>query len=147
MSLKGRLLEDMKAAMRDKDATRKNAIQMVRAAVLQVEKDNKVELDDEGIIEVIGREVKRRRDSLAEFEKTDRHDLINSLKSEIDILMAYLPEQLSVDEVENIVEKVINDLGITSKSEIGKIMKEVLPKVKGRADGRMVNQAVAKLLK
>jgi len=123
--------------------TRKNAIQMVRSAVLQVEKDNKVTLDDDGILEVIA---KKRKDSLTEYEKSGRQDLIDALKTEIDVLMKYLPEQLTEDEIEAIVKETINETGASSAGDIGKVMKAVLPKVKGRADGKLVNQIVRKYL-
>lgn len=103
MSLKDKLMEDLKAAMKEKDITRKNAIQMVRSAVLQVEKDNKVTLDDDGILEVIAKEVKKRKDSLTEYEKSGRQDLIDALKTEIDVLMKYLPEQLTEEDRKSVV--------------------------------------------
>jgi len=146
MSLKERLLEDMKAAMRDKDIIRKNTIQMARSAVLQVEKDNKVTLDDDGIIEVLAKEVKKRRDSLPEYEKSGRQDLIDNLKVEIDVLLQYLPQQLTEEELEVIVKDVIQETGATSPKDIGKVMQSVLPTVKGRADGKMINQILKKYL-
>jgi len=146
MSLKDRLLEDMKAAMRDKDVIRKNTIQMARSAVLQVEKDNKVTLDDDGIIEVLAKEVKKRRDTLPEYEKSGRQDLIDNLKAEIDVLLQYLPEQLTEEELEVIVKEVIQETGASSAKDIGKVMQSVLPRVKGRADGKMVNQIVKKYI-
>ncbi|HEY9061428.1 MAG TPA: GatB/YqeY domain-containing protein [Pseudobacteroides sp.] len=146
MSLKEKLLEDMKIAMREKDTLRKNAIQMVRSAILQVEKDSKVILDDDSIIDVIGKEVKKRRDSLSEFEKSGRQDLIDNLKTEIDVLMQYLPEQLSEEELENIVKQAIQDTGASSMKDIGKVMQAVMPNVKGRADGKIINQIIKKIL-
>lgn len=146
MSLKERLLDDMKAAMRDKDTIRKNTIQMARSAVLQVEKDNKVTLDDDGIIEVIAKEVKKRRDSMPDFEKSGRQDLVDNLKIEIDVLLQYLPQQLTEVELEVIVKDVIQETGASSAKDIGKIMQSVLPRVKGRADGKMINQIVKKYL-
>ncbi|MDP4182148.1 MAG: GatB/YqeY domain-containing protein [Bacillota bacterium] len=146
MSLKERLLEDMKIAMRDKETLKKNAIQMVRSAVLQVEKDSKITLDDDSIIEIIAKEVKKRRDSLPDFEKSGRQDLIDNIKTEIDVLMLYLPEQLSEEELETIVKQAIQDTGASSPRDIGKIMQAVMPKVKGRADGRIINQIIKKIL-
>lgn len=146
MSLKERLLEDMKAAMRDKDNTRKNAIQMARSAVLQVEKDNKITLDDDGIIEIISKEVKKRRDSMPDYEKSGRQDLIDTLKDEINTLLQYLPQQLTEEELEVIVKQVIDDTGASSAKDIGKVMQAAMPKVKGRADGKMINQIAKKYL-
>lgn len=146
MSLKERLLEDMKIAMRDKDVIKKNTIQMARSAVLQVEKDNKVTLDDDGIIEVIAKEVKKRRDMLPDYEKSGRQDLIENLNTEIDVLLQYLPQQLSEEELEVIVKQSIQDTGASSARDMGKVMQAVMPKVKGRADGKMINQIAKKLL-
>jgi uncharacterized protein YqeY len=146
MSLKEILLEDMKTAMREKDTLKKNAIQMVRSAILQVEKDNRVTLDDDSIIDVIGKEVKKRRDSLSEFEKSGRQDLIDNLKTEIDVLMQYLPEQLSEEELEKIVKQAVQDTGASSMKDIGKVMQAVMPNVKGRADGKIINQIIKKIL-
>ena len=146
MSLKERLLDDMKAAMRDKDSIRKNTIQMARAAVLQVEKDNKVTLDDDGIIEILAKEVKKRRDSMPDFEKSGRQDLIDDLKVEIDVLLQYLPQQLTEVELEVIVKDVIQETGASSAKDIGRVMQSVLPKVVGRADGKMINQIVKKYI-
>ncbi|MCQ1530863.1 MULTISPECIES: GatB/YqeY domain-containing protein [Lutispora] len=146
MSLKQVLLDDMKAAMKDKDTLRKNAITMVRAGILQIEKDKKTELDDEAILEVIAKAVKQRKDSIPEFEKGNRPDLVEDLKREIDILMAYLPQQLSEDELDSIVSQTIFEVGAQSAKDIGKVMKALLPKTKGRADGRLVNELVKKHL-
>jgi len=146
MSLKEKLMEDLKSAMKDKDTIRKNTVQMVRSAVLQVEKDNKVTLDNDGVLEIISKELKKRKDSLAEYEKSGRQDLIDGLKAEINVLLGYLPEQLSENQIEDIVKDVIKETGATSAKEIGKVMQAVLPKVKGRADGKIVNQIVKKLL-
>jgi uncharacterized protein YqeY len=114
--------------------------------VLQVEKDNKVTLDNDGVLEIISKELKKRKDSLAEYEKSGRQDLIDNLKTEINVLLGYLPEQLSEDQIEDIVKDVIKETGATSVKEIGKVMQAVLPKVKGRADGKIVNQIVRKYL-
>lgn len=146
MSLKERLLEDMKIAMRDKLSIKKNTIQMVRSAVLQVEKDDKVTLDDDGVIEVIAKELKKRRDSLPEFEKAGRVDLVDDLKVEIDTLLQYLPKQLTEEELEVIVKEAIQQTGANSARDLGKIMQVVMPKVKGRADGKIINVIAKKFL-
>ncbi|MBQ3038296.1 MAG: GatB/YqeY domain-containing protein [Clostridia bacterium] len=146
MSLKEILADDLKAAMKDKDTIRKNVVQMVRAAVLQVEKDNKVTLDDDGVLEVIAKQLKQRRDSLPDYEKSGREDLIADLKAEMDVLMKYLPEQLSEDELRTIVETAIESIGASSMKDMGKVMSEVMPKVKGRADGKMINEIAKTIL-
>lgn len=139
-------MEDLKSAMRDKDEIRKNSIQMTRAAVLQVEKDSKVTLDDDGVVEIIAKEVKKRRDALPEFEKSGRQELINALKQEIEVLSKYLPEQLSEHELEEIVKLSITEVGACSVRDIGKVMQDILPRVKGRADGKVINQIVKRIL-
>lgn len=146
MSLKEQLLEDLKIAMRDKDVIRKNTVQMTRAAVLQVEKDNKVTLDDDGILDIISKEVKKRRDSMPEFEKSGRQDLIDSLKAEIEVLLQYLPQQLTEEELEPIVRQAVEETGAASVKDMGKVMQAVMPKVKGRADGKMINQIAKRIL-
>lgn len=146
MSLKERLLEDMKVAMRDKDTIRKNTIQMARSAVLQVEKDDRVTLDDDGILEVLSKEVKKRRDSLPEFEKSGRQDLIETLKTEIEVLLQYLPQQLTEAELEPLVRQAIEETGAATARDMGKVMQAVMPKVKGRADGKLINQIAKKIL-
>ena len=146
MAIKEKLLEDMKTAMKEKDSVRKDAVIMVRSAILQTEKDNKITLDDQAIIEVIAKEVKKRKDSLPEYEKSNREDLISKLKTEIDILMKYLPEQMSEQEVEETVKQVITETGASSIKDMGKVMSAVQAKVKSRADGKLINQIVKKYL-
>ncbi|AEY66662.1 GatB/YqeY domain-containing protein [Clostridium sp. BNL1100] len=146
MSLKELLVQDLKKAMKDGDNVSKTAIQMARSAVLQVEKDTRVTLDDDGIVEIIAKEVKKRMDTLPDFEKSNRQDLIDNLKAEIEVLKKYLPQQLSEGEIEEIVKEAISSTGATSAKEIGKVMQAVMPKTRGKADGKLVNQIVKKLL-
>jgi uncharacterized protein len=146
MSLKERLLEDFKTAMKNKDSIRKDTIQMARSAALQIEKDSKVTLDDDGIIDVIAKEVKKRVDVLPEFEKSGRQDLIDKVKAEIAVLTQYLPQQLTEEELEAIVKQAIDETGANSAKDMGKVMQATTPKTKGRADGKRINQIVKKLL-
>jgi len=146
MSLKEQLAQDLKASMKDKDVIRKNAVQSIRAAVLQVEKDSKVTLDDDGVIGVIAKEVKKRKDVLPDYEKSGRDDLIAELKKEIEVLTGYLPSQLTQEELDGIVKDAIDRIGATSMKDMGKIMADVMPKITGRADGGAVNVTVRKLL-
>ena len=140
--LKEKLLEDMKNAMKDKNVVRKNVIQMVRAAILQVEKDKQIELNDEQITEVIAKESKKRKDSLADYEKSGREDLIKQINEEIDILSEYLPKPLSQEEIEKIVEDVIAKTGATSMKEMGVVMKESKAVIGPAADGKTTNEIV-----
>jgi len=118
----------------------------VRAAILQIEKDKKIELDDEGVLDVIAKQVKQRKDSLEELVKGGRDDLVDVTKKELDILMKYLPKQLTKEELTSIVKEAIDKLHITEMKEMGKVMGEVMPKVKGKADGKAINEIVKELL-
>lgn len=146
MSLKDRLMEDMKSALKNKDTLRKSTITMARAAILQKEKDDRVILDDDGVIGVIAKEVKQRRDSIPEFERGNRPDLVDKLNTEISILMEYLPQQLTESEVDAMVKQAVTDVGAMGIKDMGKVMGALMPKLKGRADGKLVNQLVKKHL-
>ncbi len=144
--LKEKLLEDMKVSMRDKKVIRKNVIQMVRAAILQVEKDKQIELNDEQITEIIAKESKKRKDSLADYEKSGRQDLIDQINEEIAILAEYLPQPLSTEEIEKIVEEVIAETGASTMKDMGKVMKEAKEKIGPAADGKTINEIVKQKL-
>ena len=146
MSLKEKLADDLQSALKDKNVIRKIVVQMVRAGVLQIEKDNKVTLDDEGVLDVIAKQLKQRRDSLPDYEKSGREDLIAELKAEMDVLMEYLPKQLTRDELEEIVRQAVESTGASSMKDMGRIMAEVMPKTKGRADGKMINEIAKAML-
>ena len=144
--LKEKLLEDLKNCMKEKNVVRKNVIQMVRAAILQVEKDKQITLDDNQIIDIIAKESKKRKDALGDYEKSGREDLINEIKEEIQILAEYLPKQLSIEEVENIVKEVIAEQGATSIKDMGKVMKTAKEKIGAASDGKTINEVVKKML-
>lgn len=146
MSLKEKLLQDMKEAMKQKDVIRKNTVQLVRSGILQIEKDNKVELDDEAVLDVIAKELKKRRDSLPDYEKSGRTDLIEDLNKEIEVLLGYLPEQLSESDIEKLVEETINEVQAATMKDMGKVMAVITPKVKGRADNKIVSSFVKQKL-
>lgn len=140
--LKEKLLEDMKNAMKEKNTIRKNVIQMVRAAILQVEKDKQIELNEDQILEIIAKESKKRKDALSDYEKSGREDLINEINQEIIILAEYLPKPLSKEEIEKIVEEVIAKVGATTMKDIGIVMKEAKAKIGPAADGKTINEIV-----
>ena len=146
MTLKERLADDLKSAMKNKDVIRKNVVQFLRAGILQVEKDNKVTLDDSGVLEVIAKQLKQRKDSLPDYEKSGRDDLIAGLKAEMDVLMDYLPKQLTEDELKAVIEETIAEVGASSMKDMGKVMAAVKAKTVGRADGRMINEIAKGLL-
>lgn len=149
MSIKDRLNEDMKQAMKEKEAgkLRLSVIRMVRASIKNTEIDRRKELaTDEEVLDVLAKEVKMRRDSLEEFKKGNRPDLVANLEQEIAILMAYLPAQLSEEEVRALAAEAVAQTGAVGPKEMGKVMAVLMPKVKGRADGKLVNTVVKELL-
>lgn len=146
MSLKERLMADLKYAMKNKDKLRKDVITMVRAAIKQKEVDERVELDDSDIENIIGKQLKEKKSSIEEFKKGNREDLVEHTNQEIEILLDYLPEQLSDEELKGIIQKVIDENEITSMKDIGKLMKNVMPLIKGKADGKQVNAIAKELL-
>ena len=146
MSLKDQLGEDLKSAMKEKDTIKKNVVQLIRAGVKQIEVDKRIALDDEGVTEVIAKQLKQRRDSLPEYEKSGRDDLIAQLKREMEILMGYLPKQLSHEELEEIVKEAVLATGAKTIKDIGKVMSYVMPKTKGVADGKEINAIVREML-
>ncbi len=144
--LKEKLLEDLKSAMKEKNTNKKNAVQMVRTAILQIEKDKGIEVTDEQIIDIIAKEVKKRKDSLADFEKANRQDLIDQINEEIEVLEGYLPKQLTDEELEEIVSKIVTEVGATNIKDMGKVMKEAKAQIGARADGKRINEMVKKIL-
>lgn len=146
MALKDQLQADLKTAMKNKEKIRKSTITLIRAAVLQVEKDNMVELGDEEILVIIAKQLKQCRDSLVEFEKAQRDDLIQQAHEEIEVIVSYLPAQLTADQIRVIVNETIQETGAVDAKDMGKIMGVLMPKVKGRADGKLVNQVVRESL-
>lgn len=148
MTLRDRLTEDMKQAMKDKEAgkLKLSVIRMVRSAAKNIEIDRHKELDDNELLEVIVKEVKMRKDSLEEFRKANRPDLLAALEQEIAILMEYLPEQMTEAEVRSLVAQAVADAQASSPKDMGKVMALLIPKVKGRADGKLVNSLVKELL-
>lgn len=146
MNLKDRLSDDLKLSMKEKDTVRKNTVQSIRAAIKQYEVDHRTELDDEGIIDVIAKELKKRKDALPEYEKSGREDRISELKQEIDIVVGYLPSQLSHEELDEIVKSAVLSTGASTMKDMGKIMAVVMPQIKGRADGKAVNEIAVNYL-
>lgn len=144
--LKEKLMDELKLAMKEKDEIRKNTVQMVRAEILQIEKDKGIKVEDEKIVEIIAKEVKVKKDALKDFEKADRKDLIDQTKEEISVLEKYLPKQLTKDEIREIVKNVIEETGATSIKEMGVVMKEAKAKIGAGADGRTINEIVKELL-
>ena len=148
MSLKDRLVEDMKVAMKAKEEgkVRLSVIRMARAAIKNAEIDKMQEFNDAQVVEVLAREVKIRRDAMAEFAKAGRPEMVKNLEEEIAILMEYLPQQLSEGEIRQLAQEVIAQVGAQGPKDLGKVMGALTPQTKGRADGKLVNQIVRDLL-
>ena len=144
--LKEKLMEDLKNCMKEKKELRKNVIQMIRAAILQTEKDKQIELNDDQIIEIIAKESKKRKDSLADYEKSGRQDLIDNINEEINIINEYLPKQLSKEELLPIIKEIISETAATSIKDMGKVMKAAKEKIGVAADGKTINEVVKELL-
>ena len=148
MTLKQRLDEDMKAAMkaREEGKERLSVIRLAKSAIKNVEIDKRHELSDEEVVEVIAREVKQRRDALDEFGARAGPEYVHKMEGEIAILMDYLPQQMSEEEVRRVCAETIAEVGAQAPKEMGKVMAKLMPRVKGRADGKLVNQVVKELL-
>jgi uncharacterized protein len=143
MSLLERLNNDMKQALKSKEKDKLSVIRMIKAA-LQSEaiKLRKQELSEEEELTVLSREMKQRKDSLHEFDKAGRSDLVEKLQQEISVVELYMPKQLSEEEIADIVKQTIVEVDATSKADMGKVMAALMPKVKGKADGALVNKLV-----
>ena len=146
MSLKDQITEDMKTAMKAGDKDRLKVVRLIRAAIKQVEVDKREELDDAGVLAVLTKMVKQRRDSVEQFEKGNREDLAEIERNEIAVLDAYLPEQLSAEELGQMVDEVIAATGASSMRDMGKVMGQIKAKAAGRADMGAVSAAVKERL-
>lgn len=143
MPIKERLQEEWKQALKAKDKFRADTISTARAAVLQVEKnEGAASVDDDAIIEILAREVKQRREAVVEFEKGNRQDLVDKANAEIEILLSYLPQQLSEDEIYEIVRVTAVEVGANSMKDMGRLMSAVIDRTKGRAEGKVVSTIV-----
>lgn len=145
-SIKDKLQDDWKAALKAKDKFTASVISTAKAAVLLVEKTNNVKLEEDEVISILAKEIKQRREAMLEFEKGNRQDLVDQNKAEIEILLKYLPQQLSEEEVKQIVKESAEEVGANSIKDMGKVMSAVKPKVLGKADGKLVSQIVKEYL-
>jgi uncharacterized protein YqeY len=146
VQLTERLAEDLKQAMKAKDKVRLSVIRMVRAAMKNKEIEKGSPLTDDDVIGVIQKELKQRQDSLQAFESAGRADLIEQARAEIAILQEYLPAALSTEELRELAKRVIEETGAQGRKDMGKVMSALMPQVRGRADGRLVQQVVQSLL-
>ena len=145
-SIKGRLQDDWKNALKTKDKFTANVLSMAKAAILLVEKTDNKTLSDDDVISILAKEIKQRREAVVDFEKGNREDLVKQNKAEIEILLKYLPQQLSEDEIKQIVNEAAQEVGANNIKDMGKVMALVRPKVLGRADGKTVSMLVKEYL-
>ncbi|MCP4396876.1 MAG: GatB/YqeY domain-containing protein [bacterium] len=146
MTLKKRLIQEMKEAMKQKEQIRLGAIRQIRSTIKYKEIEQKEELNDEGVLKVIATLVKQHKDSIEQFTNGGREELAEKEQAELKVLETYLPQQMSEEEVKALVREAVEAVGAASMKDIGKIMKYVMPKAQGRADGKLVNQFVKELL-
>lgn len=144
--MKEELLQDLKEAMKNKETLRKDTITMLIAAILQVEKDSQKTLNDDEICAIVAKEVKKRKESVKEYEDAGREDIAENLKKEIEILSKYLPEQLTEEEIRKMVEDAVKESGAASPRDMGKVMSILRPKTAGKADGKLVSDIVKERL-
>ena len=147
MGLREQLREDLKAAMRAQDATRRGTIRMLEAAIKNAEIEKRgQELGDPDILAILQRQLKQRRDSIEQFERGGRQDLADIERAEIEVIQAYLPEQLSEDDIEAAAKRVIDQTGASGPGDRGKVMGPLMQELRGKADGSAVNAVVSRLL-
>ena len=146
MSIKDKLMADLKDAMKSHNKLRKDVITLIRSAIKQREVDERIELTDEDILTIISKQLQEKKSSIEDFKKGNREDLVKQTEDEMKILLEYLPKQLSQEDLKEIVKDAIDKENISSMKDIGKLMKAVMPQVKGKADGNAVNKIARELL-
>lgn len=146
MDTKTKLTEALKEAMKAGDEPRKNTVRMVLAAIKQVEVDKRIVVDEPGVLTILQKEVKMRRESLEEAEKVAREDLASAARAEIEILKFFLPKSINADELRELARQAIAETGASGPADMGKVMKAIMPKIAGRAAGDQVSAAVRELL-
>ena len=147
MPLQTRLQEDLRQAMRAKDAMRRSVLRYLRSEIHNAEIAQQKELDDEGVLAVLSRQAQQRRDSIEAYESANRQDLVEREKGELAIILEYLPQQLTRAEIDELVEQAIADSGASGPADMGKVMGRLMPQVRGRAEGREVSAAAAAALR
>lgn len=146
MSLKDKLTEDLKQAMRQGDEQRRSTLRLVMAAIKNAEIEKRRELEEGELLAIIAKEAKQRHESIAQFERGGRQDLVDREEAELQILLAYLPEQLSREDIEAQARQIIEEVGATSPAQMGQVMRRLMPLMQGKADGKLVSQVVKELL-
>ena len=144
--MKEELLKALKEAMKEKDELKKDTITMLRAAILQVEKDDKKVLTQSEMEAIVAKQIKSRKESLDDYKNANRDVIVYKIVKEIEILTEYLPEQLTLDEIKKLVSEAIEKTGAASPRDMGKVMQEIRPKIAGKADGKVVSDMVKQML-
>ena len=146
MSLKEKLNEDLKQAMRDKEVVKRDSIRAINTMIKQVEVDERRVLDDVEVIKLVQRGIKQREEAISQYSAAGRDDLVQKEQEQVDVFMLYLPKQLSDEELENGMKEIISEVGATSLKDMGKVMGAASKKFAGVADGKRINEMVKKLL-
>jgi len=146
VSLKKQLMDDVKTAMKEKDRLRKATITLLRADIKRFEVDKRKEITEDGIIDLISKQIKQKKSAILDFKKGGREDLVQEAEAEIDVLMKYLPDQLTEEELKEIIGNAIKELKAESMKDMGKVMGAVKPIIKGKADGKMASEIVKAML-
>jgi uncharacterized protein YqeY len=146
MSLKVKLKDDLKTAMREKEIVKRDAIRAINTMIKQIEVDERKELNDGDIIKLIQKGIKQREEAITQYSSANRDDLVQKEQEQIDVFMEYLPKQLSDDELQSIIQSIIDEVGATTMKDMGKIMNPAKEKIGGGADGKRINEMVKKLL-
>lgn len=147
MTMKSRLNDDLKQAMRDRAVLRRDVIRYVRSEIRNQEIRVQDDLDDEGVVQVLSRQAQQRRDSIEAFAEANRTDLVEKEQAELAIIMEYLPQQMARDDIAELVRRVVAEVGATGPGDMGKVMSQIMPQVRGRAEGREVNSIVMETLR
>ena len=145
--MKSRLDDDLKQAMRDRDTVRRDVIRYLRSEIRNQEIRVQKDLDDEGVVQVLSRQAQQRRDSIEAFAEAKRADLVEKEQAELAIIMGYLPQQMTRDEIAEMVQQVVAEVGATGPGDMGKVMSQIMPRVRGRAEGREVSSIVMETLR
>ena len=147
MTMKSRLNEDMKQAMRDKNVLKRDVIRYLRSEIRNQEIRDQKDLDDPGVVQVLSRQAQQRRDSIEAYNDAGRQDLVDKEQAELAVIMAYLPQQMTAEEITDLVQKVVSEVGASGPADMGKVMGAIMPQVRGKAEGREVNAIVQQTLR
>ena len=147
MTMKARLDDDLKQAMRSRDNARRDVIRYLRSEIRNQEIRVQEDLDDEGVVQVLSRQAQQRRDSIEAFSEANRTDLVDKEQAELEIILEYMPRQMTSDEITSLVLQVISDVGASGPGDMGKVMSQIMPQVRGRAEGREVSSIVMETLR